>query len=113
MGLATAYAKEVMRVRALGVATADIASATGAERGTVTAWARASRRPSGIYRQRLLELVSLLERLVTVMDPSSVPLWLQKPLRVLNDERPLDALAAGRYREVSKLVAELENDSFS
>ena len=113
MSAATAYAHEVRRVRVLGVATTDIASATGAEQGTVTAWARASRRPAGIYRQRLLELVSLLERLVTVMDPDAVPLWLQKPLRVLDDDRPLDALAAGRYREVSKLVAELENDSFS
>ena len=47
------------------------------------------------------------------MDIGYVPLWLNKPLAALGDERPVVALGNGRYREVSKLVAELENDSFS
>jgi len=34
-------------------------------------------------------------------------------LPALDDARPIDALAGGRYRDVSRLVAELENDSFS
>ncbi len=47
------------------------------------------------------------------MDQDYVPLWLNKPLPALGDERPLVALGKGRYRDVSRLVAELENDSFS
>ena len=113
MSAATAYADEVKRVRAIGVETGDIAHATGAEKGTVTAWARADRRPSGDFRRRLLELVSLIERLSRVMDEAYIPLWLHKPLPALDDVRPIDALADGRYREVSRLVAELENDAFS
>jgi hypothetical protein len=113
MTVATVFADELRRVRAIGIETGDIARATGAERGTVTSWVRAARRPSGDRRLRLLELVSLVDRLARVMDPSYVPLWLQKPLPALGDARPLDALADGRYRDVSRLVAELENDSFS
>jgi hypothetical protein len=47
------------------------------------------------------------------MDEDYIPLWLQKPLPALGDDAPLDALGRGRYRDVSRLVAELENDSFS
>jgi transcriptional regulator with XRE-family HTH domain len=109
----TAYAEEVRRVRALGVETGDIAEATGAEVGTVTSWARATRRPSTEYRARLLELVAIVDRLSRTMDQRYVPLWLNKPLPALGDERPLVALGKGRYKDVSRLVAELENDSFS
>ena len=47
------------------------------------------------------------------MDPASVPVWLVKPLTLLDDERPIEAIARGHYRAVSRLVAQLENDSFS
>lgn len=109
----TAYANEVQRVRSLGVDTGDIATVTGAGVGTVTSWARAKRQPSAEFRVRLMELIAIVDRLAQTMDVSYVPLWLNKPLIALDDERPLDALSKGRYREVSKLVAELENDSFS
>lgn len=113
MSIATAYADEVKRVRSLGVETGDIATATGAGTGTVTSWARAKRQPSAEFRARLLELISIVDRLSRTMDPGYIPLWLNKPLLTLGDERPVVALGNGRYREVSKLVAELENDSFS
>ncbi len=113
MSTATAFAQEVKRVRTIGVETGDIATATGAEPGTVTAWARADRTPRGEYRARLLELIAIVDRLSRLMDPAYVPLWLHKPLPALDDETPLGAIGAGRYREVSRLVAELENDSFS
>jgi hypothetical protein len=107
------YAAEVRRVRNLGIPTSDIAAVTGAGRSTVTAWARADRQPAGDRRARLLELVALVDRLVKVMTPAYVPVWLHKPVPALGDERPLDALARGRYRQVSRLVAELENDTFA
>jgi len=109
----TAYAEEVRRVRALGIETGDIAAATGAEVGTVTSWARATRRPSTEFRARLLELIAIVDRLSRTMDQRYVALWLNKPLLALGDERPLVALGKGRYKDVSRLVAELENDSFS
>lgn len=113
MSAMTAFANEVNRVRKLGVATGDIAVATGSQPATVNAWARATRSPVGERRERLLELVSLVDRLERVMSPSYVPLWLIKPVQALDDRRPLDLLSKGRYRDVSRVVAELENDSFS
>jgi uncharacterized protein (DUF2384 family) len=113
MSAMTAFANEVKRVRKLGVATGDIAVATGSQPATVNAWARAARTPSGEKRERLLELVAIVDRLERVMRPAYVPLWLLKPVPALDDRRPLELLAKGRYRDVSRVVAELENDSFS
>jgi len=113
MSVASPYAEEVKRVRALGVETADIARATGAAMATVTSWLRSERQPRAAYRDRLMELVAIVDRLSQAMDGQYVALWLNKPLPALGDERPLIALGKGRYRAVSKLVAELENDAFS
>jgi len=107
------YANEIKRVRSLGIEPADIARVTGAARATVGSWIRATRRPGAAHRERLLELVAVADRLTRVMHPDYVAIWLQKPLPALDDEPPLDALSNGRYKEVSRLVAELENDSFS
>jgi hypothetical protein len=109
----TGFADEVRRVQRLGVGTSDIAVAVGAQPATVNAWARATRRPTGAKRERLMELVALVDRLERVMQPRYVPLWLLKPVPALNDKRPLELLSKGRYRDVSKVVAELENDSFA
>ncbi len=113
MSAMTAFANEVKRVRKLGVGTSDIAIATGSQPATVNAWARAARTPSGEKRERLLELIAIVDRLERLMRPSYVPLWLLKPVPALDDRRPLELLAKGRYRDVSRVVAELENDSFS
>ncbi len=113
MSALATYSNEIKRVRALGVDTADIARATGAARATVTSWLRATRRPRAEHRDRLLELVAIVDRLSDVMDEDQIALWLQKPLTALDDQRPLDAIARGDYRQVSRLVAELENDSFA
>ena len=113
MGAMAVYANELKRVRDLGIESADIARATGAARATVNAWIRAARRPAGEHRDRLMELVAVVDRLSDVMDDDQIALWLQKPLPALRDARPLDAIARGRYRDVSRVVAELENDSFA
>ena len=113
MSAIATYANEIKRVRSLGIEPADIARVTGAARATVGSWIRATRRPGAAHRERLLELVAVADRLTRVMETDYVAIWLQKPLPALDDEPPLDALSNGRYKEVSRLVAELENDSFS
>ena len=113
MSATATYANELRRVRSLGIETADIARVTGAARATVGAWMRATRRPGAAHRDRLLELVAIVDRLSRVMDEDYIAIWLQKPLPAIGDETPLNALGEGRYRDVSRIVAELENDSFS
>jgi hypothetical protein len=43
------------------------------------------------------------------MKPEYVPVWLVKPIAALDDEKPVIAIAEGRYRAVSKLIAALES----
>jgi hypothetical protein len=107
--VATAFTAEAAHIRATGhLSVPDIARATGANETTVRAWLRGSRSPSGIYAERLVELSAVVERLARVMQPSYVPVWMRKPVPLLDDDKPLDVIAAGDYRRVSRVVAGLE-----
>ncbi len=87
----------------------DVARATGVRVATVQAWLKDAREPSGNEAERVNELVSIVDRLAVVMDPDFIALWLRKPLRVLDDDKPLDVLANGDYKAVSRVVAALES----
>jgi transcriptional regulator with XRE-family HTH domain len=112
--MATAFASEAARIREIGHLTAaDIARATGADETTARAWLREKRSPSGDRAERLIELSSIVERLVKVMEPEYVPVWLRKPNALLEDDKPLDAIASGDYRKVSRVIAGLETTAIS
>ncbi len=87
----------------------DIARATGAGRSTARSWLSGTRTPSGVRAERLIELSALVHRLARVMDADYIPIWLKTPVRALDDEKPIDLIAGGEYRRVSKLVAALED----
>jgi hypothetical protein len=107
--MTTAFASEAAHVRDIGhLSAADIARATGADETTARAWLRDARSPSGERAERLFELSSLVERLVQVMSPEYVPVWLRKPNQLLDDDKPLDLIASGDYRKVSRVIAGLE-----
>jgi transcriptional regulator with XRE-family HTH domain len=104
-----AFADEAARIRDVAnLSVADIARATGANDTTVRAWLRGSRSPSCMYAERLAELSSIVERLVRVMDPAYVPLWMRRPIALLDGDQALEVIAAGEYRRVSRAVAGLE-----
>ncbi len=86
----------------------DIATATGAAPSTARAWVALTRVPTGRRAQRVAELSSIVERLLRVMDPEHIPVWLNKPVPSLDDEKPLELIAKGNHRSVSKIVSELE-----
>lgn len=58
--------------------------------------------------ERLTELSAIVDRLVRVMQATYVPVWMRKPVPLLADDKPLDLIAAGDYRRVSRVVAGLE-----
>jgi uncharacterized protein (DUF2384 family) len=110
MVMATAFASEAAHIQAIGhLSTPDIARATGADETTVRAWIRGARSPSGERAERLAELSSIVERMVRVMQPAYVPVWMRKPIPSLDDDKPLDVIAAGEYRRVSRVLAGLES----
>jgi hypothetical protein len=108
--MSTAFATEAAHVQEVGhLSAADIARATGANETTARAWLRGSRSPSGVRAERLAELSSIVERLARVMEPAYVPVWMRKPVPLLDDDKPLDVIAAGEYRRVSRVLAGLES----
>ena len=100
--------REIRRVTDEGVTVAQLAQATGVTLSTARRWKQGTSVPVGDHATKMLELTSIVERLTQIIDPDYVPIWLSKPIPRLDDRRPVDAIAAGDYREVSKLVGSLE-----
>jgi hypothetical protein len=46
---------------------------------------------------------------VQAIAPEYVPVWMRKPVGLLDDEKPLDLIAAGEYRRVSRVISSLES----
>jgi len=47
------------------------------------------------------------------MKPEYVPVWMRKPIPLLDDDKPLDLVATGEYRRVSRVIAGLEGTGAS
>ena len=43
-----------------------------------------------------------------VIQATYVPVWMRKPVPLLDDDKPLDVIAAGDYRRVSQILSGLE-----
>jgi transcriptional regulator with XRE-family HTH domain len=112
--MAVSFAAEAGRARELGRLTeTDIARATGVAPSTARAWLAGTRSPTGERAERLIELAAMVERLAAVIRPDYIPIWLRKPVPALDDDKPLDVIAAGEYRRVSGIIAGLETFSVS
>src|SRR3954451_2675293 len=108
--MGTAFAAEATHSVEPGPLSAGAtARATGANGTTVRAWLRGARSPSGERAERLAELSAIVERLARGMKAESFRVWLRKPVPLLDDDKPLDVIAAGDYRRVSRLLAGLES----
>lgn len=104
-----AFAKEAAFVHdEAHLSSEDIAVATGAAPSTARAWVALKRIPSGRRAQRIAELSSISERLLRVMDPEYIPVWMNKPVPALGDRKPLDLIGEGEYLLVARVVSALE-----
>src|SRR5215212_1268278 len=88
-----------------------IAKATGARPSTVRDWFAGRSSPTGKRAERLIELSEMTDRLARVMKAEYIPVWLQRPISVLDDEKPIEMLARGDYRPVADVIADLEYPS--
>ncbi len=75
----------------------------------VRAWLKDARDPTGPQAARMNELSAIVDRLAGLIEPDYIALWLRKPLRDLDDEKPLELVARGEYKKVSRAVAALES----
>lgn len=105
-----AYAEEAIHVHDLGhLSDREIARATGAAPSTVREWLARRSAPSGVRAERLVELSSLVERLARVIRPAYIPVWLNKPIPALDDDKPIERIASGDYRSVARLISGIED----
>jgi transcriptional regulator with XRE-family HTH domain len=110
----SALTLEANRVRYAGrLSDREIAAATGAKPSTVRDWLRGRSSPTASRAARLIELGEITDRPGRVMEPVSIPFWLNRPLKALDDDKPLQRLARGDYRSIAKLVAAIEYPGFS
>ena len=63
---------------------------------------------SGARADRLVELGAVVGRLARVMQADFIPIWASRPIEALDDEEPIEVLARGDYRRISKLIGDLE-----
>src|ERR1700722_4667547 len=105
----SALLEEAQRVHDIaGLSDRMIAAATGAKPSTVRGWLPGGSEPTGGRAERLIELAEMIKRLALVLRPESIPVWLQRPILALDDEKPIELIARGEYRRVAKLIAEIE-----
>ncbi|MBI4261572.1 MAG: DUF2384 domain-containing protein [Actinobacteria bacterium] len=77
-----------------------VARVVGSSPRTVSRWLREDVQPRREARERLLELLAVLERLTSVLRPEPAHDWLFTPNPLLSHHKPADLLQEGRYREV-------------
>lgn len=108
--MVTVDAEEAIHVQNTGhLSDRDIARATGAAPGTVREWLAGLSAPSGADAERLAELSSIVERLARVIRPTYIPEWLNGSMGLLDDDKPIERIAAGDYRSVAQLISGLED----
>jgi hypothetical protein len=110
----SAYAEEAIHVHDTGhLSDREIARATGAATSTVREWLARRSAPTGVRAERLAELSALVERLARVILPTYIPVWLNKPVPALDEDKPIDRIAVGDYRAVAALISGLEDPGAS
>ncbi|HEX6699535.1 MAG TPA: antitoxin Xre/MbcA/ParS toxin-binding domain-containing protein [Gaiellaceae bacterium] len=97
---------------ALELERSDVARIVEANPRTVARWLRREVEPRAEARERLLEVVPVLERLAGTVRPAAAHDWLFTPNRDLDHHKPVDLLRQGEYRRVLGAVDALAEGVF-
>ena len=91
---------------------ADLARILGASPRTVARWLQAETEPRRNTRERILELLAVLNALSKTVHGQTAYDWLYSPIPALGHRKPADLLAEGRYREVLGAIDALAEGVF-
>ena len=91
----------------------DIARALGTNPRTVARWLNTKTAPRPEARERLLELIVLLERLPATLKPAPARARLFSSHRSLNYHKPVDLLREGEFRRVLGAIDALPERVFA
>jgi hypothetical protein len=105
----SALLEEAQRVHDIaGLSDRMISAATGAKPSTVRGWLAGRSEPTGTRAERLIELAELTRRLGQVVRPDAISVCLNRPVLALDDQKPIELIALGQYKQVARLIAEIE-----
>jgi hypothetical protein len=102
------YARIIEDLRETALTATEIAAIAGVKERQVQHWAAGTHRPSGTKRDRLLELVYIVDRLRDVYRPEGIDIWLHGRNRDLGGEIPIRLLEQGDFATVLNAVERLE-----
>lgn len=89
-----------------------IARIIDADPHLVARWWQQDLEPDAEARERLLEVIAVLERLSAVLRPQAAHDWLFTPNSLLDHHKPVDLLQQGEYRRVLGLIDALAEGVF-
>ena len=89
-----------------------VARAVDTNPRTVVRWLAGESSPRPAARERLLELIAVIGRLSGVLEPQAAHDWFFTPSPLLQNQKPIDLLTKGRYRDVLGAVDALAEGVF-
>lgn len=90
----------------------EVGRVVGASGRTVSRWLNDQAEPRRDARERLLELIAVVDRLSKTLRPQAAHDWLFTPNPALDHQKPADLLKEGEYREVLGAVDALGEGVF-
>lgn len=97
----------------VGFSDGAIARAADAQPDAVRSWTVGSAEPTAAEAGRLAALASIARRLAQVIKPEHIATWLETGNPALDDDAPLDRIAADDHRAVARVVSGLEDPGAS
>lgn len=91
---------------------AEVARLVGTNPRTVARWLQKKAEPRPDARERLLEVLAVLEHLSGVLRPQPAHDWLFSPNAMLDHHKPVELLTAGEFRRVLGTIDALAEGVF-
>lgn len=101
------YAQLVADLREGVLTNAELAEITGVKTRQVQHWASGAHRPQGEAKDRLLELHYIVDRLRETYTSEGADIWIHGRNKTLDGQKPIDLLAAGKFKQVLAAVERL------
>ncbi|HLY55114.1 MAG TPA: helix-turn-helix transcriptional regulator [Stellaceae bacterium] len=96
-----------------GLKGTDVANVASVSPATVSRWTAGTSSPHPRTQLLISDLRYVVDRLAELYDPEETRLWLYAKHRLLNGERAIDLIHAGRADEVLAVIESLDEGSYT
>jgi hypothetical protein len=96
-----------------GLKGTDVANIAAVSPATVSRWTSGTSFPHPKTQLLISDLRYVVDRLAEIYDPEETRVWLYSKHRLLNGERAIDLMHAGRADEVLALIESLNEGTYT